>query len=94
VRFVAAALVLLVIVVIVLAVAVIVTQSMGSRRRRWEIEERSDGKSVSVYAAKQGDEELLLGSVPVSDPGFDMRLYELRAEAEERVRVLNDRGFR
>jgi hypothetical protein len=97
VRFVAAALVLLVIVVIVLAVAVIVGQSMGARRQRrrgWELEERSDGERVSVYASKPGGEDLLLGSVPVSAPDFDIQLYELRAEAEERVRVLNDRGSR
>jgi hypothetical protein len=97
VRFVAAALVLLVIVALVLAVAVIVTRSMGERRvrrRGWELEERSDGQRVSVYATKPGAEELLLGSVTVSEPDFDIRLYELRAEADERVRVLNDRGSR
>jgi hypothetical protein len=97
VRFVAAALVLLLIVVLVLAVAVIVTKSMGERRDRrrgWALEERSDGGRVSVYASKPGAEELLLGSVPLSEPDFDIRLYELRAEADERVRVLNDRGSR
>lgn len=93
-RFVAAAAVLLVIVVIVLAVAVIVSRSMGDRRqsrRGWQLQERSDGELISVYATKPGSEELLLGSVPVAAPDFDMRLYELRAEADERVRVLNDR---
>jgi hypothetical protein len=97
VRFVAAAVVLLVIVVIVLAAALVVVQSVGARRMRrrgWELEERSDGERVSVYASKPGGEELLLGSVSVADPDFDMRLYELRAEAGERVRVLNDRGSR
>jgi hypothetical protein len=94
VRFVAAAAVLLVIVVILLAVAVIVTRSMGEKRlsrRGWELQERSDGEQISVYATKPGSEEPLLGSVQVAAPDFDMRLYELRAEADERVRVLNDR---
>jgi hypothetical protein len=91
VRFVAAALVLLLIVVLILAVAVIVTQSIR-RRRGWEIQERSDGELVALYASKPGGEELLVGSVPVSAPDFDVRLYELRAEAGERARVLNDRA--
>ena len=90
-RFVAAAVVLLLIVVIVLAAAVIVTQSIR-RRRGWEIQERSDGELVALYASKPGGEDLLVGSVPIAAPDFDIRLYELRAEAGERVRVLNDRA--
>ena len=35
--------------------------------------------------------ELLVGSVPFAAPDFDLKLYELRAEADERVRVLNER---
>jgi hypothetical protein len=93
VRFLAAAVVLLLIVVLILAVAVIVTQSVR-RRRGWEIAERSDGELVALYASKPGGEDLLVGSVPISAPDFDVRLYELRAEAGERVRVLNDRATR
>jgi len=94
VRIVAAALVLLVIVAIVLAVAYVATQSArGARERRrgWELEERSEGGRVALYAAKPGGEDLPLGSVPVDAPDFDIKLYELRAEAGERLRVLNDR---
>jgi hypothetical protein len=29
--------------------------------------------------------------VPFVAPDFDLKLYELRAEADERVRVLNER---
>jgi hypothetical protein len=90
VRFLAAAVVLLLAVVLILAVAVIVTQAIR-RRRGWEIEERSDGELVALYASKPGGDDLLVGSVPMSAPDFDVRIYELRAEAGERVRVLNDR---
>jgi hypothetical protein len=94
VRFVVAALVLLVIVVLVLAAIVIAGQGIQRRRmarRAWELEERSDGELVAVYATKPGRSDLLLGSVPIAAEDFDIRLYELRAEADERVRVLNDK---
>jgi hypothetical protein len=97
VRFVVAAALLLLIVVILLAVGVIVTQAIARtrlRRRGWEVHERSDGELVSLYASKPDGQDLLLGSVPVTAPDFDVRLYELRAEAAERVRVLNDRELR
>ena len=45
----------------------------------------------ALYATKPGRDELLVGSVPFNALDFDTQLYELRAEAEERVRVLNER---
>jgi hypothetical protein len=97
VRVVVAAALILLIVVIVLAAAVIVTQTIRGtrlRRRGWELDERSDGELVALYASKPGGQDLPLGSVPVTAPDFEVRLYELRAEASERVRVLNDRELR
>lgn len=93
-RVLVVAVVLLVIVALVLG-ALFLLRRAASRRQRadrhWQLEERSDGQLIALYATKPGRDELLVGSVPFAAPDFDLKLYELRAEADERVRVLNDR---
>jgi hypothetical protein len=93
-RLLAAALVLLVIVVLVLAVLFLIQRAASQRRqahRPWELDERSDGERIFLYATRPGRDELVVGSVAFAAQDFDIKLYELRAEADERVRVLNER---
>jgi hypothetical protein len=93
-RVLAAALVLLVIVVLVLAVLFLVQRAASQRRRAhrpWQLDERSDGELIALYATRPGRDELLVGSVPFAAEDFEIKLYELRAEADERVRALNER---
>jgi hypothetical protein len=90
----AAAVVLLLIVALVLGVLFLLQRAASQRRqakRPWQLDERSDGELIALYATRPGRAELLVGSVPFAAPDFDIQLYELRAEAEERVRVLNER---
>jgi len=93
-RILAVAVVLLVIVALVMGVLFLL-QRAASRRRQahtpWQLDERSDGELIALYATGPGRDELLVGSVPFAAADFDTQLYELRAEAEERVRVLNER---
>jgi hypothetical protein len=66
---------------------------MANRARRggWRLEERSDAGAVRLLAVRAGDAPLELGSVPVAEADFDSRLYELRAEAREKLVALNAR---
>jgi hypothetical protein len=92
-RVLAAALVLLLIVALVMGVLFLVQRAASQRReahRPWQLDERSEGELIAVYATRPGRDELLVGSVPFAAEDFDMKLYELRAEANARVRVLND----
>ena len=85
---------LLLIVALVLGVLFLLQQAASQRRqarRPWQLDERSDGELIALYATRPGRDELLVGSVPFSTPDFDTQLYELRAEAEKRGRVLNER---
>lgn len=94
-RLLAAALILLVIVVLVVAVVYATGALAGRRlqsRRPWEVKESSDGELVSLSAVKPGCQPLPLGAVPITASDFDSRLYLARAEADERVRTLNDRS--
>ena len=93
-RVLAAAVVLLLIVALVMGVLFLLQRAASQRRqarRPWQLDERSDGELIALYATKPGRDELLVGSVPFAASDFDTQLYELRAEAEERVRVLNER---
>ena len=64
---------------------------LGGRRRRdlWRLEERSDAGAVRLIAVRAGQSSLDLGTVLASDEDFDSRLYELRAQAREKVIALN-----
>jgi hypothetical protein len=93
-RVLAAALVLLLIVALVIGVLFLLQNAATERRqarRPWQLDERSEGELIALYATRPGRDELLVGSVPFADEDFDMKLYELRAEADARVRVLNER---
>jgi hypothetical protein len=93
-RVLVVAVVLLVIVALVMGALFLLRRAASQRRRAdgpWQLEERSDGELIALYATKPGRDELLVGSVPFAAADFDLKLYELRAEADERVRVLNDR---
>jgi hypothetical protein len=72
-------------------VLVLVRGWLEDRRRRggWRLEERSDAGAVRLLAVRTGETPLDLGSVPVSEDDFDSRLYELRAQAREKVIALN-----
>jgi hypothetical protein len=94
VRLVVAALILLAVVVLVVATVYVVGALARRRlesRQPWAVKEASDGELVSLSAVKPGCEPLLLGAVPIAATDFDSRLYLARAEADERVRALNDR---
>jgi hypothetical protein len=62
-----------------------------NQKTPWELEEKSDGELVVIYACKPGEERLMIGAVPFSSQDFDMKLYELRAEGQEKVMALNQR---
>ena len=63
-----------------------------ARRGGWRLEERSDAGCVRLLAVRAGDPPLELGSVPVAEEDFDSRLYELRAQAREKLLALNTRS--
>jgi hypothetical protein len=94
VRLIVAALILLAVVVLVVAVVYAVgalTRHQLQSRQPWVVKEASDGELVSLSAVKPGCEPLRLGAVPIAATDFDSQLYLARAEADERVRALNDR---
>ena len=66
---------------------------LGGRRRRdrWRLEERSDAGAIRLLAVCAGQPSLDLGTVLVADEDFDARLYELRAQAREKLLALNAR---
>jgi hypothetical protein len=84
-------LILLVLVIVASGVLVIVRGWMADRARRgpWRLDESSDGELLTLHAVRPGDEPLLLGSVPIGAQEFDSKLYELRAEARQKVLALN-----
>ena len=86
-----ALLIVVVALLITSGVLVLVRGWIAERRRRagWRLEERSDAGAVRLLAVRAGESPLELGAVSVSDPEFDMRLYELRAEAREKLIALN-----
>jgi hypothetical protein len=51
--------------------------------------EPPDGEAIQVFAARPGQERLLIGYVPFAAPDFDSRLYELRAEGRQKLLALN-----
>ena len=84
-------LIVLVAVLIASGAVVLVRGWMTARARRggWRLEERSDAGAVRLLAVKTGESPLELGSLPVAEAEFDSRLYELRAQAREKLVALN-----
>ena len=91
------------ILVIALLAALVVYVALATLRRRrearapWKMVEDSDGEAIQVFAARPGQERLLIGYVPFAAPDFDSRLYELRAEGRQKLVALNGerrRGLR
>lgn len=85
---------LLIVVVALLITSGVLLLARGwleDRRRRggWRLEERSDAGAVRLLAVRTGETPLDLGAVPVSEEDFDSRLYELRAQAREKIVALN-----
>jgi len=84
------------ILVIALLVALVLYAIVAMVRRRreagapWRMVEDSDGEAISVFAARPGQERLLIGYVPFAAQDFDSRLYELRAEGREKLVALNE----
>jgi hypothetical protein len=92
-----AVLLLIVAIVLVVAIAVGVVQRKfeASRLQRaarspWRYDEVPEGNQVSFYLIKGSEPRQLLGSIPTAAEDFEMLLYQLRAEADERVLALND----
>jgi hypothetical protein len=81
------------VIALLLALAVYAVVTVVRRRREagapWRMVEDSDGEAISVFAARPGQERLLIGYVPFGAPDFDSRLYELRAEGREKLVALN-----
>jgi hypothetical protein len=81
---------------LVLTVAIVMwlrgLSAARARRGGWRLEERSDAGTVRVLAVRAGDAPLELGAVPVAEEDFDSRLYEVRAQAREKLAALNDRS--
>ena len=86
-------LVVLVVLLITSGAVVLVRGWIEDRRRRggWRLVERSDAGAVRLLAMRTGESPLELGAVPVADEDFDARLYELRAQAREKLVALNSR---
>lgn len=61
------------------------------RHAAWELEERSDGELVTMYAIRPGSEPLLIGSAAFAADDFAYRIEELRARGDERLVALNAR---
>jgi hypothetical protein len=62
------------------------------RRGPWKMVEDSDGEQVVIRAERPEHEPLLIGAVPFGAMDFDGRLYELRAQGQEKVYALNQGG--
>jgi hypothetical protein len=84
---------ILVIALLILLV-VYATLTVLNRRREarapWRMVEDSDGEAIQLFAARPGQERLLIGYVPFAAPDFDSRLYELRAEGRQKLLALNE----
>lgn len=95
-RAVEALVVLAIVGTVLFAIVVRLVRPVLRRWRRghapWAMIERSDGELVEVFAAKPGDDDLLIGAAPFGADDFDSRLYELRAEGRAKVYALNQRG--
>jgi hypothetical protein len=61
------------------------------RRTPWELEERSDGELLHVFATRPGEEDLLIGAVPFASNDFDYRIETVRSDGERKVTALNNR---
>ncbi|HEX8855903.1 MAG TPA: hypothetical protein VF752_09900 [Thermoleophilaceae bacterium] len=89
-RALAVVLVLLLVVAFVLAIVAWVRRHRQSPAR-WKLREHSNGDSVRLYAACEGEPPLLIETVPLGGEGFKERLYQARAEARGKVIALNAR---
>jgi hypothetical protein len=82
------------VIALLLALAVYALVMLVRRRREagapWRMVEDSDGEAISVFAARPGQERLLIGYVPFAAQDFDSRLYELRAQGREKLVALNE----
>lgn len=91
-RLVVVALAVLAAVALLLLAAAVIRR--GVRRWRqgrspWSLDERSDGEQLCLYAAKPGEQEMLIGAVPLAAQEFEKRLHDLRARGREKVGALN-----
>jgi hypothetical protein len=58
--------------------------------REWEIREQSSGSSVSVKLIRAGQTPLQIGEpLALTDEDFDIKLHELRSEAQDKAIALN-----
>jgi hypothetical protein len=86
---------LLLLLVLLIALAVVIVsivralQARRTERDPWTLRERSDGETLRLYASKAGEQPLLVEAIPFAAEDFDMRLYEARARAQERLIALN-----
>jgi len=82
------------VIALLLALAMYAVVTMVRRRRDagapWRMVEDSDGEAISVFAARPGQERLLIGYIPFAAQDFDSRLYELRAQGREKLLALNE----
>lgn len=67
------------------------TKQWRSQHSEWEPFEESQDEYISVYAVRPGHTRQLVGSVPFNSKDFDVKLDELRIEAELKVDTLNRR---
>ena len=82
-------LVLLIAVAIAIYLVVRAVQTAAETRQPWSLKESSDGETLRVLLVKAGEAPLLVEAIPFEAEDFDMRLYEARARAEERLIALN-----
>jgi hypothetical protein len=64
-------------------------QRRRAARAPWALTEESDGRHVTVYAARPGQERLVVGTVAFAAPDFDYRIEELRSEGRSKLAALN-----
>ena len=89
--------VLLLILLVLLAVAIMAAVRLmydaaarrHMRRQPWSLKETSDGEALHVYVVKDFEEPLLVEAIPFAAEDFDMKLYDARAKAAERLIALN-----
>jgi hypothetical protein len=83
-------------VIVVLAVVAAIVFAVSTRLRRarehrapWRLVEDSDDELLTVYGCRQGQERLLVGSVPVGAEDFAARAGDLRERGEREIDALN-----
>jgi hypothetical protein len=62
------------------------------RHAPWSLEETSDGELLTYYAARPGQERLMVGAVAFGSDEFDFKVEELRSRALQKVAALNSGG--